>query len=65
MAVPRGLRKAREEESTDAEFVIAELLSLATHLDYSDEMGRRKMFDVVRTCKQFNAVLERSQLTVY
>lgn len=37
----------REEDSANVEFVIVEMLSLATHLDYSDEIGRRKMFEVI------------------
>lgn len=32
----------------DAEFVIAEMLKLAVNLDYADEIGRRKMFQLVR-----------------
>ncbi|KAL5523223.1 YCG1_2 [Sanghuangporus sanghuang] len=39
---------AREEDAVNAEFVMGELLRLAVHLDYSDEIGRRKMFGVVR-----------------
>jgi condensin complex subunit 3 len=31
------------------EFVIGEMLRLAVHLDYADEIGRRKMFALVRT----------------
>ncbi|EJC98309.1 uncharacterized protein FOMMEDRAFT_96961 [Fomitiporia mediterranea MF3/22] len=40
--------EAREEKAVNAEFVMCELLRLAVHLDYSDEIGRRKMFGVVR-----------------
>ncbi|KIJ99866.1 hypothetical protein K443DRAFT_132899 [Laccaria amethystina LaAM-08-1] len=32
----------------DKEFVISELLKLAVNLDYTDEIGRRKMFQLVR-----------------
>ena len=32
----------------DAEFVIAEMLKMAVNLDYADEIGRRKMFQLVR-----------------
>ncbi|EDR03702.1 chromosome condensation complex protein [Laccaria bicolor S238N-H82] len=32
----------------DKEFVISELLKLAVNLDYTDEIGRRKMFKLVR-----------------
>lgn len=44
-------RKARrEEERLDKEFVIGEMLKLAVNLDYADEIGRRKMFQLVRKC---------------
>ena len=36
-----------EEERTDREFVIGEILKLAVNLDYADEIGRRKMFQLV------------------
>lgn len=36
-----------EEERTDREFVIGEMLKLAVNLDYADEIGRRKMFQLV------------------
>lgn len=39
---------AREEKIADIEFMLGELLQLALHLDYSDEVGRRKMFGIVR-----------------
>jgi condensin complex subunit 3 len=41
-------RITREDARIDKESVIAELLKLAVHLDYSDEIGRRKMFQLVR-----------------
>lgn len=41
-------RAQREEELMDGEFVIGELLRLAVNLDYADEIGRRKMFQLVR-----------------
>ncbi|EPS93226.1 hypothetical protein FOMPIDRAFT_1056181 [Fomitopsis schrenkii] len=41
-------RAKREEELMDGEFVIGELLRLAVNLDYADEIGRRKMFQLVR-----------------
>ncbi|KJA27084.1 hypothetical protein HYPSUDRAFT_131697 [Hypholoma sublateritium FD-334 SS-4] len=37
-----------EEEKHLREFILAELLKLATNLDYSDEIGRRKTFQLVR-----------------
>jgi condensin complex subunit 3 len=49
------IRDLSEEERTrledirlDKEFIIGEMLKLAVNLDYSDEMGRRKMFSLVR-----------------
>ncbi|KAG6332139.1 hypothetical protein ID866_6950 [Astraeus odoratus] len=40
---------AQEEDArSDQEFVIGELLRLAVSLDYADEIGRRKMFQLVR-----------------
>ncbi|KAF8163123.1 nuclear condensing complex subunit [Crassisporium funariophilum] len=38
----------REDEKIDRELVLAELLKLAVNLDYSDEIGRRKTFQLVR-----------------
>ncbi|KAJ3556048.1 hypothetical protein NM688_g2240 [Phlebia brevispora] len=38
----------REESRMEREFVIGELLRLAVNLDYADEIGRRKMFQLVR-----------------
>lgn len=41
-------RIRREDIIFDKEFIVAELLKLAVHLDYSDEIGRRKMLQLVR-----------------
>ncbi|KIO22870.1 hypothetical protein M407DRAFT_15642 [Tulasnella calospora MUT 4182] len=38
----------REERRSSMEFTVAQLLKLAVNLDYSDEIGRRKMFGLVR-----------------
>ena len=38
----------REDERIARELVISELLKLAVNLDYSDEIGRRKTFQLVR-----------------
>ena len=43
-------RQRREDERMDGEFVIGEMLKLAVDLDYADEIGRRKMFQLVREC---------------
>ncbi|KAF9008698.1 nuclear condensing complex subunit [Cyathus striatus] len=38
----------KEEALLDQEFIICEMLKLAVNLDYADEIGRRKMFQLVR-----------------
>lgn len=51
---------ASEEEAGDVDeraFIVGELLKLAVHLDYADETGRRKMF-------QLTSKLERTDLSV-
>jgi len=37
-----------DDERLEGEFVIGEMLKLAVSLDYSDEIGRRKMFQLTR-----------------
>ncbi|WVQ70731.1 hypothetical protein IAR50_000253 [Cryptococcus sp. DSM 104548] len=37
-----------ESETSDRAFVVGELLKLAVNLDYADEIGRRKMFQLAR-----------------
>ena len=44
------LRAKREEARLDQEFVIGEMLRMSVNLDYADEIGRRKMFQLVRKC---------------
>ena len=42
---------ASEEESESLDeraFIVGELLRLAIHMDYADETGRRKMFQLTR-----------------
>ncbi|KDQ54411.1 hypothetical protein JAAARDRAFT_60793 [Jaapia argillacea MUCL 33604] len=41
-------RARKEEERLEREFVIGEMLRVAVWLDYGDEIGRRKMFGLVR-----------------
>ncbi|KIJ25339.1 hypothetical protein M422DRAFT_38823 [Sphaerobolus stellatus SS14] len=41
-------QEPNEEAKTHQEFIIAEMLRLAASLDYGDEIGRRKMFGLVR-----------------
>jgi condensin complex subunit 3 len=38
----------REEDLAKREIILAELLRMALRLDYMDEIGRRKVFSVVR-----------------
>ncbi len=42
-----------EASVVDAAFIVSELLKIAAGLDYSDEIGRREMFAVIRLF-QFN-----------
>lgn len=37
-----------EEDTVDQEFVVEQLLQISSMLDYSDEVGRRKMFSLLR-----------------
>ena len=46
----KGQSEAREERRLDQIFVIGEILRLAVTLDFADEIGRRKMFQLVREC---------------
>ena len=47
----------REELRMEREFIIGEVLRLAVNLDYADEIGRRKMFSLVREYLQFRYVV--------
>lgn len=40
--------ECREEDLAKREIILAELLRMALKLDYMDEIGRRKVFSVVR-----------------
>ncbi|PGG98063.1 hypothetical protein AJ79_08995 [Helicocarpus griseus UAMH5409] len=40
--------KRAEEETVECEFVVEQLLHICLTLDYSDEVGRRKMFSLLR-----------------
>jgi condensin complex subunit 3 len=39
---------AEEEDTVEQEFIVEQLLHIAKSLDYSDEVGRRKMFTLLR-----------------
>jgi condensin complex subunit 3 len=41
-------RENREEARLEKEFIVTEMCKLAVNLDYADEIGRRKMFQLVR-----------------
>lgn len=43
---------AQNSSSNDSEFILGELLKIAVNVDYSDESGRRRMFQHVRTSIQ-------------
>jgi condensin complex subunit 3 len=46
-------KENREEHRIEREIVISEMLKLAVNLDYTDEIGRRKTFQLVR---EFTAI---------
>ena len=46
--VEQDYRAKREELRLDLEFIIGEMLRIAVNLDYADEIGRRKMNQLVR-----------------
>ncbi|KAL8290386.1 hypothetical protein RQP46_002644 [Phenoliferia psychrophenolica] len=43
-----------DEAERSAEFVVAELVGIAVNADYGDEIGRRKMFDLMRKMLGFS-----------
>ncbi|GJJ68327.1 condensin complex subunit 3 [Entomortierella parvispora] len=42
------MQEAEEENRPEAEFIVTQLLMIAKLLDYADENGRRKMFNLLR-----------------
>ncbi|KAK4193633.1 nuclear condensing complex subunit [Podospora australis] len=42
------LEEEEEEDTVEQEFIVEQLLHIALTLDYSDEVGRRKMFSLLR-----------------
>jgi condensin complex subunit 3 len=40
--------KNEEDEADMYEFITVQLITIAKYLDYADEMGRRKMFSLLR-----------------
>ncbi|KAK5133895.1 hypothetical protein LTR08_007124 [Meristemomyces frigidus] len=49
-----------EEETVQREFVVEQMLHMALTLDYSDEMGRRKMFQLMRQALAHPALPEEA-----
>lgn len=47
---------AREEDLAKQEVILSEILRMALKLDYMDEIGRRKIFSVVRKAFDCNSV---------
>ncbi|KAF4984549.1 hypothetical protein FZEAL_283 [Fusarium zealandicum] len=47
-AVKRVAEDDEEEDTVEQEFIVEQLLHIALTLDYSDEVGRRKMFTLLR-----------------
>ena len=43
-----GELESSEQRIVDTTFIVEELLAIAAYLDYTDEIGRRKMFSIVR-----------------
>lgn len=43
-----GTEGHQEEETENAQLILGELLKIAINMDYADEIGRRKMFALVR-----------------
>ena len=37
-----------EEQELQQQFIVGELVGIAVNLDYGDEIGRRKMFELMR-----------------
>ncbi|KAI0360255.1 ARM repeat-containing protein [Trametes cingulata] len=55
---PSPLDDDAQEARLDREFALGELLRLALNLDYGDEIGRRKMFQLVRGMLSADALPE-------
>jgi condensin complex subunit 3 len=44
----RSTNAAQQENTKDYEFITTQMLEIALCLDYADEVGRRKMFEILR-----------------
>ncbi|KAA8900748.1 nuclear condensing complex subunit [Sphaerosporella brunnea] len=44
------LREEDEDEAANVEFIVLQLLLIAQTMDYGDEIGRRRMFALMREC---------------
>ncbi len=54
MLLRGAVEEEHEEERIEREFVIGEMLRMAVNLDYADEIGRRKMFQLVREYRSYD-----------
>ena len=65
MRVSKEKGELNEEDTMEQEFVVEQLLHIAITLDYSDEVGRRKMFSLLRELLAFSELPEEwTKLTV-
>jgi condensin complex subunit 3 len=51
-----------ERELAERTFVVKELLTLSAESDFADEIGRRNMFALIRSCYYFGFVLSLRKL---
>ena len=50
------------EDAAERAFIVGELLKLAVHVDYADETGRRKMFQLTR--KSLKSVSQQAHVSI-
>lgn len=55
-----GAVNGEGEDPTERAFIVGELLRLAVSLDYSDEIGRRKMFQLARQSNDVQPLVSRT-----
>ncbi|KAG0233361.1 nuclear condensing complex subunit [Mortierella sp. GBAus27b] len=53
------MQEADEERRPEAEFIVTQLLMIAKLLDYADENGRRKMFNLLREMLMLDDIPDR------
>jgi condensin complex subunit 3 len=52
------LKEGEEDDASDVEFIVQQLLLIAQTMDYGDEIGRRKMFQLMRECLEIVEIPE-------